>query len=252
MRLAFLLALLFLVLTTPANAVKPTQFDGSSGAPSPTAEDVLGLRGVTAILVGGVDPGLPAERAGLRTSDLILRFNGKDMRAFMHYRSFLESMRQAAFPDGVSLDILRYDPATERYDWRQVELRLETEPDDAHQIYLGIKATPTYFVLEVPDGTQAKRLGLQPGDFVEEVNGKAFVSPGDLDRLLAEVERAPDRHISLWVTRWIPVRNGTVGGKNTRRVEGTLEGRGATDQPPLLTAIEPSFLYTLHAEARAP
>jgi S1-C subfamily serine protease len=186
-------------------------------------EDVLGIRGYTAILVGGVEPGLPAERSGLRTSDVIVRFNGKEMRAFSHYRSFLESMRQAAFPKGVSLDILRYDPATEKYDWRQIEIQLEAEPSDVHQIYFGIKATPTYFILEVLDGRPAKRLGLQSGDFVEEVNGEGFAGPGDLDRLVAAIERSSDHHISLWVTRWIPVRNGTVGGKNTRIVEGSLE-----------------------------
>ncbi len=195
---------------------------GDSLASARKFEEILGLNGTTAILVGGVEPGMLAERAGLQTGDVILKFNGQGLRAFTHYRSFLESMRQAAFHGGASLDVMRYDAVSQRYFPRQVSLRLETAPADAEQIYLGIRATPTFFVLDVSEGSSEKRLGLSSGDFIEEVNGQGFVSPGDLDRLGRAIEASPDRAVALWVTRWVPVENGKVGGKNTRLVQGTL------------------------------
>jgi S1-C subfamily serine protease len=144
------------------------------------------------------------------------------MRAFTNYRSFLESMRQAAFHGGATLEIQRYDSNVSRFVQRQIELHLATEPADAQQIYLGIRATATFFIIDVPAGSVAERLGLSSGEFIEEVNGQDFASAGDLDRLAAAIEGSTDRQISLWVTRWSAIENGKVGGNRTRVIQGTL------------------------------
>jgi S1-C subfamily serine protease len=203
----------------------------TNSAPMRKFEEVLGLNGAAAILVGGVDPGLPADNAGLRTGDVILSFNGQGMRAFTHYRSFLESMRQAAFHGGATLDIERYDSNLSKFVQRKVELHLVTEPADAGQIYLGIRATATFFILDVPAGSLAQRLGLSSGEFIEEVNGQDFASAGDLDRLAATIEGSTDRQISLWVTRWTAIENGKVGGNRTRIVQGTLGNQESSVRP---------------------
>jgi S1-C subfamily serine protease len=131
-------------------------------------------------------------------------------------------MRQAAFHGGATLEIQRYDSNVSRFVQRQIELHLATEPADAQQIYLGIRATATFFIIDVPAGSVAERLGLSSGEFIEEVNGQDFASAGDLDRLAAAIEGSTDRQISLWVTRWSAIENGKVGGNRTRVIQGTL------------------------------
>jgi len=185
-------------------------------------EDLLGVRGIAAIQIGRVEPGMPAEAAGLRTTDIIVTFNGEGMRAFTHYRSFLEAMRQAAFRGGATLNILRYDSRSNQYVERQISLHLDTEPIDGDRLYLGLAVEPVYYVTGITDGSAAQRLGLTPGDFIGEVNGQDFNSPGDLDRIVSMAADSAGRQISLWVARWRPIENGKVRAENTRRLTGAL------------------------------
>ncbi len=186
-------------------------------------EDVLGIRGLAAIQVGGVEAGLPADLAGVRPGDLIRSFNGHLLREFDDYGSFLDAMRIAAFETGATVEVLGYDSASDSYVPRPVHLALRTKPADASRVYLGIRCNFTFLVTEVRPGSPALRLGLSNGDFIEGINGQhGFDGPAALDRAASTSASSPSREITLWVTRWRPVENGKSQGNRTRTLRGPL------------------------------
>src|SRR5437867_2740079 len=113
-----------------ALAVASFLFSPHAAAQLRQVEDVLGLHGTGVVQVGGVEPGLPGAAAGIQPGDLILAFNGHRIREFTKYKSFLDALRIVAFNGGVTLDILRYDSASDSYTPRSVSLTLTTEPVD--------------------------------------------------------------------------------------------------------------------------
>ena len=187
------------------------------------AEEILGIKGVGVVQVGAVEPGLPADGAGMRAGDLIVAFNGRKLREFANYDSFLDALRFAAFEGGAALDVFRYDSASDSYVSRTVNLTLSTRPAEASQVYLGLRCSFTYFVTEVLPDSPATRLGLARGDFIEGINDEhGFHSVGEIDGRLTAVAASPTKEIALWVTRWKPVENGKTRGTMTRTLRGNL------------------------------
>ena len=186
-------------------------------------EDLLGIGGLAVIQVAGVDPGLPADVSGVRPGDLIGSFNGHTLREFDNFRPFLSAMRTAAFETGAVLEVLGYDPASDSYVPRGVQLTLSTRPADSTKVYLGLSCGFAYFVTEVRSGTPAHRLGLAPGDFIEWINGQhGFDGPAAMDRAVSASASSPGREITLWVTRWRPIENGKTRGSHSRTLTGRL------------------------------
>jgi len=72
---------------------------------------MIGVIGNMAFLVQRVEPGSPAEQAGLQPDDLITRINGRPVNSVEDMREITQS------PPGRPIQIVfwRYDPATQRY-----------------------------------------------------------------------------------------------------------------------------------------
>ena len=188
-----------------------------------TFEQVLGLRGLAVVLVGEVEPGWTAGRADVRRGDLIVAFNGRRVGEFSDYKAFLDGLRVAALQDRAVLDLLHYEATSGVYVPQTATLSLRPQdPSNPSQTYLGIRCTFTYFVQEVLDGGPAKRLGLTPGDFIEDINGKDPRSVLEMETLVSVIAASPSRQITLWVTRWRALDGGKMRGENTRMVSGTL------------------------------
>jgi len=77
---------------------------------TPTLASGLGLPQDWGVIVGDVDPGGPAERAGVRTGDLVLRLNGKTME---NARQLLVNLYGKPIGEPVTLSLLRGKTALE-------------------------------------------------------------------------------------------------------------------------------------------
>jgi len=48
---------------------------------TPSIAEALGMTGARGALVASVEPGSPADKAGVRLGDVVTRFNGKDVQS---------------------------------------------------------------------------------------------------------------------------------------------------------------------------
>jgi Do/DeqQ family serine protease len=175
----------------------------------------LGLDSVSGAIVGQVEKGSPAEAAGLRQGDVILALNGQNVTDSNALRNAIASMAPGS---RASLTVLRdgqkqtleatvserepaaaargdagADPSSGRYGMSVQPLT----PDLADQLQLP-SGTKGVAVVDVDPAGAAAEAGLQQGDVIQKVNGRAVESGSDLKSAL---DAASDRPALLLVQR---------------------------------------------------
>ncbi|ESX31471.1 Do family serine endopeptidase [Mesorhizobium sp. M1148] len=165
---------------------------------TPSLAEALGMKDDKGALVASVEPGSPAEKAGLKPGDVITRFNGKGIEGVHDL-----TLATASQKPGSKATLTRSNGGKdqeialvigERKDAEVktgavpdkksaaegLGLSLSPIPDQARQ-QLGIKSGTTgVFVVEVvPDGLAA-RSGLQPGDVIISANNRRVTEPSDI------------------------------------------------------------------------
>jgi len=163
----------------------------------------LGLKDVRGVLVNSVNPGGPADRAGVKTGDVILKLNGHDVNDANTLRNEIAGMAPGT---QVTLSIMR--------DGKPIESRVtlgELTPESARSnqenggdgegsAKLGISVSPLTperaAQLHLRRGTQgvlieqvdpdgpAAQAGIQAGDVIQEVNRQPVRSPADVRKVL--------------------------------------------------------------------
>jgi S1-C subfamily serine protease len=196
-----------------------------TGAPPREMGDVLGIRGAAVAHINQVEPGSVAESLGLSPGDLIVAFNGHSLKEFSDLGSFLGELRLAASTDKAVLDILKHDARTDSYTAQQVVAVLRGKSDDPVQGRLGVMCGFSYIVLDVAATGPGHRMGVKPGEFIEEINGQRvgqLQSTADLDRLIQEISMSSPREIALVLMHWQYPENGKMVGVGSRRVNDHL------------------------------
>jgi len=171
----------------------------------------MGLKEQRGQLVNSVSPGGPADKAGIKPGDVILKLNGRDVNDGNALRNAI-----ASSPPGseVSLTILRDGSE------RDVRARLaELTPENARSVSeplgggggskggLGVTVSPLTpqiaAQIGVPRNTQgvvvqdvdpdglAAEAGIQAGDVIEQVNRQPVRTPSDLKTALAKSGNRP-------------------------------------------------------------
>ena len=137
-------------------------------------DEVLGIRSAAGAFVVSIDPGSPAELAGLDVCDLIAGFKGRDFRNYGNAAAFVGALRDAGMFSGAELEV-----------WRM---------SDPGRI-------PHHEGLKL-------RIPLQAGEFIDEVDGQKVLemrSIGELDQRISEAAKQGDQ-VLLTLSRWKPVR----------------------------------------------
>ncbi|MDX1512855.1 MAG: DegQ family serine endoprotease [Gammaproteobacteria bacterium] len=152
-------------------------------------------------LVAGVEPGAPADAAGVRTGDVILEFDGSVVERM---RDLPRMVAATKADESVSIRVLR-DGKEKTMNVRignmpEVQAlaagRSETNPPDTGTGKLGLALAPltpeTRQRLRIPDrdegvviaeverGSPAAREGLRPGDLIKRVGSRKVSSPKDV------------------------------------------------------------------------
>jgi len=163
----------------------------------------LGLKQVRGVLVNAVNPGGPAEKAGLKTGDVILQVQGHDVNDPNALRNQIAGLAPGS---EVTLALLR-DGNQQQIRVRLGELTPEavrgSQPgggDPGTGTRLGITVSPLtperaaqlglrrgtqgVAVDEVDPNGPAAQAGIEPGDVIQEVNRQPVRTPQDLQNAL--------------------------------------------------------------------
>jgi serine protease Do len=229
MRKVIVAAVTAILLTgTAMSGVGPT----GTGSSVAYAQDVLTLRGLGSqigvtiretadgVVVDAVRGGTPADRAGVRSGDVIVEFDGERIRSARQFTRIVQETR----PDrAVAMVVTRngarqslnVTPESAGRDVARIpELRLPPDIDlnidlpEIPQVYfgssmrgLGAQLSPLsdqlaeYFgvpagalVTSVEANSVAAKAGLKAGDVITSVNGRAIKEPSEAARELRDVE----------------------------------------------------------------
>lgn len=166
---------------------------------TPSIAEALGIQGSKGALVASVEPGSPAEQAGIQAGDVITRFNGKDIQSVHDLTLAAASQKpgtrttltrnRGGSQQEIALTIGQRDdeeqqqtgavPRSDTADAR-LGLSLSPIPDEARQ-QLGLEPDTTgVFVQEVAPNSLAAENGFQPGDVIFSANNRNVTQPSDI------------------------------------------------------------------------
>lgn len=191
----------------------------------------LGINSSPVLIVGDVQGGSIADRAGLRDGDIVLSTNGHGIRDRVAFQDFIGQIREQALWRSADLLVLS---ATEDAGAvkRHVLIRLGT-PDDR----MGFTSTFGFYVEKVRAGSLAERAGMKAGDFITKVQDTRtgnLRGPVDLDLLIQDA--VDGGNMSMEVSRLRSAEGGTTQW-TTRSLTwsaGPLDGPTPPPKPPEL------------------
>lgn len=174
---------------------------------TPELSQKFGLKDSKGALVGDIAKGSPAEKSGIQRGDVILEFNGKEIRSVGSLRNMVA---QSKVGSQVRLRILRNGRERE-LSAVIVELPKEAagapsepSPDDiqrnafsgitvmdltkeiARQLGLGPNEKGVV-VARVEPGSTADEAGLKKGDVIQEIDRKKIAGVGDFNRMASAI-----------------------------------------------------------------
>ena len=172
---------------------------------TPAMAAALGLKAQGGALVGDVDPGSPAARAGLRRGDVIVELEGKPV---VDSRSLRLVTSEAAPGTRVQLTIVRENQRTTVSALLGEMPVSDEKPGQSDRPgaggTLGAQVAPltadVMRQLDLPEGTtgvvvagvqpggRAAEAGLRPGDVIQEIDHTTVKSPKDVDRVFAKTD----------------------------------------------------------------
>ncbi len=186
---------------------------------TPELSQKFGLKDSKGALVGDVSKGSPAEKAGITRGDVILEFNGKEIKSVGSLRNMVA---QSKVGSQMKVKILRNG---REYEFTAVIAELpkeaagaptEPSPEDiqrnafsgitvmeltreiARQLGLGA-GEKGVVVVRVEPGSTADDAGLKKGDVIQEIDKKRVAGVGDFTRVTSSLEAGET--ILLFVNR---------------------------------------------------
>jgi Do/DeqQ family serine protease len=144
------------------------------------------------VIVTDVVKGSPAEKAGIKTGDLILKIDGREVKNSIQLRAYVQSKKPG---DRVKLKILR--------DGKEMEIRVtlgsadkfasaqpsKERSQNTKDIGISVREERGKVIVQSVDPNgPAARVGIQPGDVILKINGKDIKSIEDYRRAIEEAK----------------------------------------------------------------
>jgi len=187
--------------------------------------DSLGLGAARGALVAGIDEKGPAKPAGLQPGDVIIKFDGKDIKESRDLPRLVASMAVGRQVDVVvmrkgqevtktvtlgrledgekaavaSAEAPADDGASKSATLTALGLELAPIDDAARKSFKLKDSVKGAVIASVAPGSTAGDKGLKPGEVIEEVNQQAVATPSDVSKAIAALKTAGKKSALLLV-----------------------------------------------------
>ena len=156
--------------------------------------DVLAYLDQPAV-VGAVQPGSPAEKAGIRPGDTIVRFGTADIRTWEHL-----DMAVAGRPEREVEAVIQRDGREERFKIRADLTALNTRSGARFEVgTIGVLPDVYPSVASFVPGKPAESSGLKPGDLILAVDGERMVFRSQVAEAISK--KSADKPIEFRIRR---------------------------------------------------
>jgi len=192
---------------------------------TPDIADSLGLKDSTGAMIAGVNDNGPADKAKIRSGDIVLKFNGQDVKD-MHTLPRIVADSEV----GKQVPVVLWRDGKEV----TVQATLAEKPDDATLAAadptskpeapkpfevsgLGLKIAPMsqelkdkfqlnadqkgVVITDVAQGSNAAERGLKPGDVIVEVQQGEVSTPADVQKRVDAARKADRRFVLMLIQR---------------------------------------------------
>jgi serine protease Do len=210
---------------------------------TPDIAESLGLKDASGAMVAGVTDGGPAEKAKIRGGDIILKFDGQDVKE-MHNLPRIVADAEVGKAVPVILwregkEITVQTVLAERPADAQLASVDATKPVDTTKPTdisgLGLKVAPVsqelkdkfqlgaeqkgVVITDVAPNTPAAERGLKPGDVIVEVQQTEVAAPSDVQRQVDIARKADRKNVLVLIQReggvqYVPLSLPKMGGKD--------------------------------------
>ncbi len=167
-------------------------------------QKALGLKTNLGALVSDIEPGSSAANAGVKSGDVIIKYNGKKIKNLLHLRSLVKGTE---INKEVEITVLR--------DGRELILNteiLETKKSEARSkkdlfrnlglvvqnltsklsLKLGYEDEKGVIITNVQKGSPASKAGLTKGDLIVEIQHKPVTSSDELYQAILKIQNEED------------------------------------------------------------
>ncbi len=200
---------------------------------TPEIAESLGLKEAAGAMVAGVTDGGPAQKANIRNGDIILKFNGQDVKEM---RTLPRIVAETTIGKDVPVDIWRDGKMLDVHvaiaelpdDQQTASAAPEAKPDATKATKvegLGLTVAPIndetrakfqigadqkgVVVTDVVAGPAAER-GIKPGDVIVEVQQKSVNTPAEVTARITDVRKSGRKSVLILIQgqdglRWVPV-----------------------------------------------
>jgi len=183
-----------------------------------TIAESLGLPSAKGALVAGVDDKGPSKPAGIQAGDVIVKFDGKDIKesrdlprlvaampvgqtvevvVLRDGKEVTKSVTLGRLEDGEKVAALDNDKDKDKEGdvdrearvAKTLGMQLSTLDDDARKMFNIKEGARGVVVSAVDPGSAAAERGLRPGDIIQEVNHQAVDKPGQVAKAIEDAKK---------------------------------------------------------------
>jgi len=204
-------------LAIPVNAVRKTIEDlirygrvtrgwlGVTAQPvTAQLREALGLENNSGGLVSDIEPDSPAANAGIKSGDVITKYNGEKIKNLLHLRSLVvrtvinEKVEMAVIRDGkehtLTTTIIESPKAAagmEKDIFKDLGLLVQNLTDKL-AIRLGYEDEKGVIITNVQQGSPASKAGLQRGDLIIEIQHEPVTGIDELRQAILKIQHEDD------------------------------------------------------------
>jgi len=172
---------------------------------TPDMAELLKLKSDQGVIVAQVEPGSPAEKAGLQTHDVILELNGKTIESYDAFRNKVAMLAPNSKADLLILRDSKRRTITVTLGERPTQLAAQDSREQGQpaQEALGMEVQTLnkelaqrfgyaladgVIVAAVAPGGPAAEVGIQPGDLIQSVNQQTISTVDDFEKAVAHTK----------------------------------------------------------------
>jgi serine protease Do len=210
---------------------------------TPDIAESLGLKDASGAMIAGTTDGGPADKAKIRAGDVILKFDGQDVKEMHNLPRIVadaevgKQVPVVLWRDGKEVTLqttLAERPADAQLASADATAKPDTtQPTDISG--LGLKVAPVsqdlkdkfqlgadqkgVVITDVSPNTAAAERGLKPGDVIMEVQQGEVTSPADIQKQVDAARKADRKFVLMLIqreggTQYIPLSLSKSGGKD--------------------------------------